>query len=86
MNITNHAVDRYCERIRRVPVERVRDEMAHCFAAAKKKHLDRLARSKHKRTVMVETGCCIFVFGKGGIMVTVLPRDVFRVDSAKPAT
>lgn len=73
---SEHAVDRYCERIRPLPVERARDEMTLCFNAAAKHH--RRLTKKKGNTVMIPTGCCIFVFGKGGknkrTVVTVLPR------------
>jgi hypothetical protein len=75
MKITHHAVDRYRERIRAVPVDQARAEMMTCFNAAKERHRAGLKRRKHKRTFMVPTGCCIFVFEKG-TMVTVLPRPV----------
>lgn len=74
LDITNHAAERYRERIRDVPPENVRAEMEMCFAAAKEKHRQRFGRQKRKRTAMVPTGCCIFVFERG-TMVTVLPRD-----------
>lgn len=75
--ISQHAVDRYRERIRPLPVERAREEMILCFNAAAKHH--RKLTKKKGNTVMIPTGCCIFVFGKGGkkrTMVTVLPRKL----------
>lgn len=74
--ISQHAVDRYCERIRPLPVELARAEMVLCFNAATKHH--RKLAKKKGNTVMIPTGCCVFVFGKGGkrgrTVVTILPR------------
>lgn len=71
MKISDHAVDRYRERIRDVSVDRARDEMQQCFDAAKDKHKKRV--TGRRSTAIVPTGCCIFVFDRG-TMVTVLPR------------
>lgn len=62
--------DRYRERIRDVPEDKIRDEMLCCLRAAKPRHLKGMERRK-KRTQIVPTGCCFFVFAKGN-MVTVL--------------
>jgi hypothetical protein len=82
MKISNHAVDRFCERVRPVSVERARDEMMHCLHAAQKKHLDGLARRKGKKTFIVPTGCCMFVFEQG-VMVTVLPKRKMPRDNKR---
>lgn len=85
LKISQHAVDRYCERIRKVPVERARDEMVQCFHAAEKHHR-RLAKKKGS-TVMIQTGCCLLVFGGGKrnrTIVTVLPRVVHSIPMPNP--
>lgn len=70
--ITDHAVARYVERLRDVADGTHRMEMLRCLSAAKPRHLKALVRRRKKRTLMVPTGCCIFVFSRGK-MVTVLP-------------
>ena len=75
--ITDHAIARYVERVREVDPGTHKQEILRCLAAAKPHHLRALTRRRKKRTLMVPTGCCIFVFGAGK-MVTVLTRDILN--------
>lgn len=70
--ISAHAVERFSERIRPLPADdaAAKEEMLCCLRAAKPKRLKLIDRTK-RRTVIVPTGCCYFVFAKGN-MVTVL--------------
>ena len=69
--ISDHAVERYRERISKTDTSVVREEMAALIAAAKPKHLRGLKKSK--RTAMIPTPTCMFVCSRGKI-VTVLER------------
>lgn len=73
MNITQHAAERFVERIMPSAEERARAEIRLCFAAAKQRHKDRWQRKRARgaRTAIVPTGCCMFVMA-GRTMVTVL--------------
>lgn len=72
ISISNHAVDRFCERIRPLNPDAARDEIRICMAAAKPKHWRKWSRQK--RTCMLPTGCCVFVFEYGDL-VTVLTKN-----------
>lgn len=70
-HITAHAVRRYRERVRDVPVLAARDEMMLCIAAANPRHFRKLS----KKTAYIPTGCCLFVWDRGAAkIVTVLER------------
>lgn len=79
--ITDHAIARYVERVREVAPGTHKQEILRCLAAAPSRHLRALKRRRKKRTLMVPTGCCVFVFGRGGIMVTVLTREQISCSS-----
>ena len=70
--ITTHAVERFSERIRPLPADdaAAKEEMLCCLRAANPNRLKKIDR-KGRRTLIVPTGCCYFVFSKGN-MVTVL--------------
>ena len=65
--ISEHAVTRFRERVRNVP--EARDEMLCCLASAKPNILRRIDNKK-KRTTIVKTGCCFFVFSHGNLVTT----------------
>lgn len=71
--ISHHAVQRFAERIRPLPEDeaKAKDEMLCCLRAAKAAYLKAIDSKRKKRTLIVPTGCCYFVFAKGN-MVTVL--------------
>lgn len=69
--ITDHAVERYRERVSMTDTGIVRTEMAELMAMAKPKHLRGLWKGKN--TAMIPTSACIFVCSEGKI-VTVLQR------------
>jgi hypothetical protein len=84
-DITNHAVERFRERIRDVAPERAREEMTHCLLSGKEKKLRRLSKYRFDRsnhTTMIVTGCYIFVFD-GKTVVTCLKE--FRAKPTSPA-
>lgn len=74
--ITEHAVQRFSERVRQPPPGIAKMEMMRCLATGSPKLLKQLAnRRKRKRTLIIPTGCCLFVFSNGS-MVTVLSKDM----------
>jgi hypothetical protein len=71
-DITNHAVERFRERIRDVAPDRAREEMSYCLLSGDKKKLRRTRKPSRKgHSTMIITGCCIFVFD-GPTIVTCL--------------
>lgn len=68
-NISQHAVQRYRERIRDVAPHRARREICFCIEAGKPRHLRKLKRKK--KTTMVPTGCCMFVVSRGAIATVI---------------
>ena len=66
--ITDHAVERYRERISMTDTGVVRTEMAELMAAAKPKHLRGLWKGKN--TAMIPTATCIFVCSEGKVVTT----------------
>ena len=68
--ISDHAVERYRERIRQIDTAIVRSEMLSCLSAADDGELRKLKNGK-KNTHMIKTGCCIFVCSHGTVVTIV---------------
>ena len=75
LSISNHAIQRYRERIKPLPDDDqlARLELFGRITSAEAKHLRRLG----KRTAYIPTKDCLFVF-EGRSLVTVLSRDPSR--------
>lgn len=69
--ITDHAIERFAERVMSVPLYIALQEMRVCLAAAKQKHFRRVGK---KKTAYIATGCCLFICSRGRI-ITVIPRQ-----------
>jgi hypothetical protein len=68
-DITDHAVNRFRDRVRDVAYDKARDEIGYCLEAADERQWRRVKAKK--RTAFVRTGCCILVF-QGFTVVTCL--------------
>lgn len=76
IHITDHAIDRYRERVGPLPNGALRSRL-FLFSeimSAKQKHLKRMVRKSDRRTVMVPTPRAVFIFSYGRL-VTVLGRE-----------
>ena len=68
--ITDHAVERFCERIRQT--ERGREEIRHCLQAADPKLLRKVrSRGRARKTTYVMTGCCVLILWRGKVKTVI---------------
>ena len=80
--ISTHAVERFSERVRPLPADdtAAKEEMLCCLRAAGQKHLKKIDRKRKKRTLIVPTGCCYFVFYKGTVVTVLKTMDHNRAN------
>lgn len=81
--ISDHAADRYRERIRDVPRERAKAEILECLKGASAKDLRKMARL-NKNTVMIRTGCCTMICSHGNIVTIVSELRCTNKKAAEP--